>query len=241
VHRERAYHVLDCSHVGTPEELWSLYLERVDPNDGDRFGRNLDGLWDALAAGGPGSPGPCFFELRNVEPLESRHPSFVLALEAIGRELRDANADVELSVIRFAGAPRGRLYQHQSFITRELEGMTVEQLLSWSPREGECDMLWLKPAERPWQRFVLEAGLTFWDEYEEDVAFEDFEDVRHDIADVATDLGLAGQEVGLVRAHSDREGWWLEIAFRSGGRLRLEAAEPSSFASPIRLRYCEAT
>lgn len=47
---------LDCSLIKTQNEFWNEYLNVVDTEGAEYFGRNLDAFWDALSAGGPGHP-----------------------------------------------------------------------------------------------------------------------------------------------------------------------------------------
>ncbi len=47
---------LDCRLIQTKDDFWNEYLKVVDTEGAEYFGRNLDALWDALSAGGPGFP-----------------------------------------------------------------------------------------------------------------------------------------------------------------------------------------
>ena len=60
--------VIDCSTVRTAEEFWQAYLDVVEPQGAELFGRNLDAFNDALA-GGPGFPGECELSLVNSAVL----------------------------------------------------------------------------------------------------------------------------------------------------------------------------
>lgn len=64
--------IIDCSGIETEEEFWEAYIANVKVRDPDNFGMNLDALWDALHAGGAGSPRnrKCFISVRKTESLK---------------------------------------------------------------------------------------------------------------------------------------------------------------------------
>ncbi len=238
---ERTYHVLECSMIQTPADFWSLYMKQVAPAGAGMFGQNLDALWDALSASGPGWPGACFLEVRNVETLEANgHEKFVSALEEMSKDLKDSSSDVELIVLRFPEIPRGRLYQHFQFTSRELEGCVVERAIAWQETKNTCDMLWLKPKSRPWQRFFLDAGATFWEEWSEEETFQDFDDSSDDregeLVEIGEELGLLGKSLATIEASSDDTNWELSVSFGDGSALRLYA-DPQDFDSDSRFEF----
>ncbi|GMG88779.1 barstar family protein [Biformimicrobium ophioploci] len=47
---------VNCADLQSESEFWAIYIESVNARNPEKFGRNLDALWDALHAGGPGSP-----------------------------------------------------------------------------------------------------------------------------------------------------------------------------------------
>lgn len=65
-------YVINCQEVNTEEDFWKAYISSVEIEGEEYFGRNLDALWDALHAGGPGSPKNrnCFISIRNTEGLK---------------------------------------------------------------------------------------------------------------------------------------------------------------------------
>jgi hypothetical protein len=83
--------VVDCDGVTTVSEFWQRYLDAVQPAE-DGFGCNLDALWDAIEAGGPGCPGLCRLVFRGTGGLAHLHlpggGSFLTALREIANEAR---------------------------------------------------------------------------------------------------------------------------------------------------------
>ncbi|WP_172975332.1 barstar family protein [Microbulbifer sp. THAF38] len=83
--------IVDCTNIKSEEEFWDKYLSSVDTVEGDLFGRNLDALWDALHAGGPGAPieGTKLISVRNSDSLKSfREGLFYDHLKQISYDLR---------------------------------------------------------------------------------------------------------------------------------------------------------
>ncbi|UTA48263.1 barstar family protein [Simiduia sp. 21SJ11W-1] len=65
-------YIIDCSGIKTEDEFWDAYVGNVDTYEPEKFGRNLDALWDALHAGAPGSPTKsCFISVRKTENLKA--------------------------------------------------------------------------------------------------------------------------------------------------------------------------
>ena len=79
--------VVDCSAALTEEDFWNAYVAAVKPSQPELFGRNLDALWDALEAGGPGSPMQARVVFANTDaPAKIQAGAFLSALREIGRD-----------------------------------------------------------------------------------------------------------------------------------------------------------
>ena len=86
-HIHKVY-VLDCTTVKSMQEFWELYLRVVSPEGEQYFGCNPDAFRDAVLGGGPGWPGACTLEIRNIKNLENNGlGSFVQILRNIVNEL----------------------------------------------------------------------------------------------------------------------------------------------------------
>jgi hypothetical protein len=236
---ERPHFVLECSKITTPADFWSLYVARVSPRGADAFGRNLDALRHALSARGPGYLGPCILEVRNIEALEAHgHRAFVAAFEQIAHDLEFAGSGVEVIVKRFPDEPRGTLYQHTDFISRELEGCRVEGVYAWQERDAEhCDILWIKPEGKQWQRFFLNIGCTVWDEWGLEATLNDFEYLGDELRNLGQSLGLVGKSLATVASTSDDETWALEVLFADGSLIRLSPVDPNDSNSDTRFEF----
>ena len=100
----------------------------------------------------------------------------------------------------------------------------------------QCEVLWLKPEGLPWQRFYLTVGFDSWDQYDQQRAFEDYQDVAHELWDVGACLGLLGKELLTVEAGFEETmgGRWL-IRFADGSALRLSTSDPEDLNSDTHL------
>lgn len=65
-------YIINCDGMQSEEEFWEAYVSCVDIEGGELFGRNLDALWDALHAGGPGTPKDrsCFISIRKTDSIK---------------------------------------------------------------------------------------------------------------------------------------------------------------------------
>lgn len=221
---------LDCSQVATPAQFWESYAAGIPLEQGERFGRNLDALRDALSARGPGFPGPAWLELHNVERLAQHDGGkFLAALKRIADELAQLDSAVQLHfVYRQATGPRGRLYQHTKLYSRQLCQLTIERAYRWAPRPNGCEIVWLKPRGELWQRLFIDAGFAVCEELsDEDAALQ---------LDGAIELvampEFVGERAEVVRFHVPR-GWIPELRFElsSGTVVRVFPEDPESHES----------
>jgi len=81
-----------------------------------------------------------------------------------------------------------RLVNDHSFTCDSLKGMIVERLFAFYEEDNSDNiyMIVLKLQEKElWQRFFLDAGLGFWEEWNEEFVMEDFEgDPKVDLAEI---------------------------------------------------------
>lgn len=92
--------IIYCAGVRSEHEFWDLYIQNIAPESAQYFGKNLDALWDALSAGGPGFPGEGISSVKLISTasLKSlRSGTFYSGLQSISQEL----AAEEVSKIKF--------------------------------------------------------------------------------------------------------------------------------------------
>ncbi len=56
--------IIDVQEIASVTEFWNKYVDVIDSEGIHYFGKNLDALWDALSAGGPGYPDSDNFIIR---------------------------------------------------------------------------------------------------------------------------------------------------------------------------------
>lgn len=66
-------YVINCEGMTKEDDFWDSYVSSVEIESEKQFGRNLDALWDALHAAGPGSPKDreCFISVRNTSSIKA--------------------------------------------------------------------------------------------------------------------------------------------------------------------------
>jgi len=80
-------YLLDCSRSRCQSDFWDLYLDVIQPEGAEHFGRNLDAFWDAISGGGPGWPGECQLILISTDQLRRQEPLFFEGLRRIAHDL----------------------------------------------------------------------------------------------------------------------------------------------------------
>jgi len=63
--------IINCDGIDSEAGFWEAYVSNVEILGAEYFGRNLDALWNALHAGGPGTPKDreCFISVLNTDSL----------------------------------------------------------------------------------------------------------------------------------------------------------------------------
>lgn len=103
-----------------------------------------------------------------------------------------------------------------------------------------CELLWVKPEGRAWQRFFLDVGLTVWEEWSEERAFEDF-DLEDELVEIGETLALSGKVIGTVEATSDRSGWGLNLRFMDGSAIQMWPEDSRDFDSDTHFEFVAST
>jgi hypothetical protein len=83
-------------------------------------------------------------------------------------------------------------------VSRELEGAFVERAVCWrsdQARPNHRGLLWVKPHERPWQRFFLDAGFAVWEEWSEEDTMSELVELSDEIEELSA---LANERIGTV-------------------------------------------
>ena len=95
-----------------------------------------------------------------------------------------------------------RLKNEHSFTCLNLTGMMVESIIGFneSHHKNGVDMIIMKFKEHNLhQRFFLDAGIGFWEEWSENDALNDYEDVEK--IDLAKKYSLKNKRVSNIECH----------------------------------------
>jgi hypothetical protein len=132
-------------------------------------------------------------------------------------------------------APRGRLYQHDAFRSSDLRGIVIEEARCWhekaSAGDGGCSMLWLKPSGCLWQKFFLDAGVVFWEEWSDESTLATFDDLGDEVQPLDTVRGLEIGEIEAAPFGSDNRSG-LRITLGRDGAICLLPADIHDVESP---------
>ncbi len=92
-----------------------------------------------------------------------------------------------------------------------------------------CSLLWIKPNDRPWKRFFLDAGLAFWEEWSEDDTSRELAEFADEIEDLKTTVG---ERLGkVIVAASGALVPTIRIALGTNGEIRLAPKDPNDIES----------
>lgn len=94
-------------------------------------------------------------------------------------------------------------------------------------------MLWLKAVGQLWQRFFLEVGAVFWEEWGDEDIFRDFEDLGDHIRPLDELRGLMLGEVEAARFGHAGSG--LRIGLGSDGAIWLLPIDPHDAESDAQI------
>jgi hypothetical protein len=209
--------VVDASHTRSPPELWDWFAQVAHGTAFEPVERSVQGIHRALLTGEPAT-----IEIHGVEGLVAAgHRALVTELEREAELVARQVTESRLFVARRTSSPRGRLFQHVAFRSRALVGQRLERVVS-DPSAG---IVCLKPVGREWQRFFLDLGAAFWEEWDEESTLDGFEPTPDPLPD------LIGAELGEVEAAPfGRQGSLLRIGL-AGGAIWLIPVDPNDLES----------
>jgi hypothetical protein len=104
------------------------------------------------------------------------------------------------------------------------EALVVQEYWYRGELHDEAIVLFLKPADRPWQRVFFDSGILFWKEVDSPDAYETTtaDEYHYPQIDLTARHDLAGKEIQRVLHHDEQDSTRLEIEFRGGVRVVLQ-------------------
>ncbi len=122
---------------------------------------------------------------------------------------------------------RGRMFQDYEFVFTEFDGLRLERLVVCENRETRnCVLAYIKVENHNWQQFFLDAGIGFWEEWD-DIELDDDPTFQH--WDKAVEFGLIGKRIQRIHCEPDQLNSRIIIAFEHGLSVILRTVEPTIF------------
>lgn len=134
-----------------------------------------------------------------------------------------------------------RINNDSNFELTELIGKRLSRLLGATESEDDCvvEMMFLQVhGDKQWYRMFLQAGLGFWEIWNEKEAFYDY--TEHRLVDFGKRWDVLGQTIILARCiggeHDDSELSRFEIMM-TNGTLRFNFQDPKDLTSDTVLQF----
>jgi hypothetical protein len=129
--------------------------------------------------------------------------------------------------------PRGRLYQDSDFIFDEFNGLKIEQLIVCENHKSEPILIYIKVENRNWHQYFLDAGIGFWENWDELEDIEDDEQFKY--IDSTEKLNLKGEQIYKIYCSRDSNNSRIVIEFKNKVELILNCVTPEIFDSECEL------
>lgn len=130
-------------------------------------------------------------------------------------------------------APRGRIYQDSEFSFEEFNELRVEQIIVCENRKAEPIIVYLKVENRNWHQYFLDAGIGFWENWDELIDVEDDVDYKH--IDSTDKFKLRGKRIAKIYCKPDSKNSKIVIEFDNQDELILRCVDPKIFDSEYEL------
>ncbi len=135
--------------------------------------------------------------------------------------------------------PRGRLFQDSEFVFNEFDGLKVEQIIVCENMRSEPILVYLKVENRNWHQYFLDAGIGFWENWDELSDIED--DNEFGYIDSTDSLELKGKRISKIYCTSELNNSKIVIEFDSKEELILRCIKPEIFDSECELKLKKPT
>ncbi|WP_298321224.1 hypothetical protein [uncultured Aquimarina sp.] len=128
--------------------------------------------------------------------------------------------------------PRGRLYQDSEFEFNEFNGLKIEKLfVCENPETKEPILIYIKVENRNWHQFFLDAGIGFWENWDE----IDIEDDSYDFTDSTDKFDLKNKIINRIYCKPDLNNSRITLELKNNEKLILKCKEPKVFDSDCEL------
>jgi len=129
--------------------------------------------------------------------------------------------------------PRGRLYQDSEFIFDEFNGLKIERLIVCENTKAESILVYLKVENRNWHQYFLDAGIGFWENWDELDDIKDDELFKY--IDSTQKFKLKGKKISKIYCKKDFKNSRIVIEFENDEELILKCVYPKILDSETEL------
>ncbi len=130
---------------------------------------------------------------------------------------------------------RGRLYQDSEFEFKAFNGLKLEQLIVLEDCiSEEAILVYLKVENNNWHQYFLDAGIGFWESWDELIDFED-EDDETKYIDSTDRYGVRGKEISKIYCTKNLNNSRIVIEFSDAEKLILKYTDSEDFDSACEL------
>ncbi len=130
--------------------------------------------------------------------------------------------------------PRGRLHQDSEFVFDEFNGLKIERLiLCENAKTSEPILIYLKVENRNWHQYFLDAGIGFWENWDELGDVEDDENFRY--IDSTEKLKLHKKQISKIYCTADFNNSKIIIELENSEQLILKCVNPEVHDSKCEL------
>ena len=132
---------------------------------------------------------------------------------------------------------RGSLYQNNSFIVTELDGLELEKLIICQDPKTKCVIIvFIKVENKEWHQFFLDAGYGFWQNYDGiDPTDQTKCDDEFNYIDKTIEFKASGRTVSKIWCEPDKNNCRILIAFENNYMLIMRTIKPDIFDSDSEL------
>jgi len=128
--------------------------------------------------------------------------------------------------------PRGPIFQDTNFVFKEFDGIKLEQLVVCEePETNEPITIYLKVENNNWHQYFLDAGLGFWQNWNE----IDYDFDNYNYVDKTSSFGLFEKVIHKIWCEQDKNNSQIIIEFESNDKLVLKTINPEKFDSECEL------
>lgn len=126
---------------------------------------------------------------------------------------------------------KGALFQDYTFVYTACNGLVIEEVLTLeSIVDQDVVLVYIKMQDQNWQQYFLDAGIGFWQNYENINPWDEV-DENYRLIDKALEFGIKHKKVQKIWCEPHENNSQIIIELDSNERLILKTLAPEIFDS----------